>query len=184
MMEEKRVEINKNGTLEVVIHAYQDHAKTNLLMVWVILWTLAGVGIISQFFVDQVEGFTTYLIVWLGFWAYFEYKVIYAFRWRKLGLERIRLDEGILQISREIAGRSLPARYEVDWIKNFRLKTVNEKNITYALSKGYWNPGDERILFDYKGKEILFGMELAENESKKLVKLFTRAVQEAQQESD
>lgn len=170
MMKDGRIERLKGEAFEIVIKAYFDSSKQSMLVLWLILWSIAGIGIITQFFIPQPEGFTTYLLVWMAFWAYFEYKVVYAYRWRRFGQERIRIENDTLLISREVSGRALPGKYEVNWIKNLRKREVKENNIVHALSKAYWNPGDERIMFDYKGKSIYFGMELEEKESNNLIK--------------
>jgi len=168
-MKSERIEINKKDGFEIVIKSFYDDAKQSMLVAWVILWTIAGIGIITQFFVPQVEDFKIFLAVWLAFWAYFEYKVIFAFRWRKHGLERIILKDEMLTIIREISGRGLPEKFDVNWIKNLRKKEIKENNIIYSISKAYWNPGDERIVFDYKGKEVYFGKELNEKETKSII---------------
>lgn len=175
-MNNERISINQDGEFEITIKSYYDNNKQNMLVLWLILWTIAGIGILSQFFFDQVEGFTTYLIVLMAFWSYFEYKIMLAFRWRKYGLERIVIKEDVVYISREIANRGIPEIYEVNWIKNLKVKEKEESNFITDISKAYWNLGEEKIIFDYKGKVIRFGMELNEHEAKKIVKQFGRKI--------
>ncbi len=179
-MNVERIEIIENEKLEIRIKPFYSESKQNLLIIWMILWTAAGLGIISQFFVPQAEGFTTYLIVWLAFWLYFEYKVIYAFRWRKYGLERIIVSEESLSISREISGRSIPSRYEVDFIKNLKKREVKESNFIYAMSKAYWNPGNENIEFLHKGKEVYFGLELEDQDAKRVIAKLSKKLKSLQ----
>ncbi len=114
----------------------------------------------------------------MAFWAYFEYKVIYAFRWRRYGLERIVIKDEAIYISREISGRGIPQKYEMSWIKDLRIKEVKETNFIAAISRAYWNPGAERIVFKYKGKEIWFGMELNESEAKRILKVLEKKIKE------
>ena len=175
-MNNERISITQEGEFEIIIKSYFDINKQNILVLWIILWTIAGIGILSQFFFPQPEGFTTYLIVWLAFWAYFEYKVVLAYRWRKFGLERIVIKDDMVFITREIANRGIPEKYEVNWIKNLKIKEVKKENFIAAISKAYWNPGEEKIVFDYKGKEIHFGMELSDKEVKNIVKRLGRKI--------
>jgi hypothetical protein len=177
-MNKERINIEQEKGYEISIKSYFDEGKQNLLIVWIVLWSFAGIGIISQFFVSQLEEFTAYLIVWVVFWVYFEYKVIYAFRWRKYGMERITIKDEALYISREISNRGIPQKYEVNWIKDLKVKEVKESNFVAAISSAYWNPGGERIVFNYKGKDILFGMELNEDEAKRISKALGKKLNE------
>jgi len=173
-----RIEIIQEENFEITIKSYFDMGKQNLLITWLILWSVAGIGIVSQFLMTHLEGFTMYLVVWLAFWAYFEYKVIYAFRWRRFGMERLFIKEEMLYLSREVSGRGIPEKYDVNWIKNLRVKEIKENNFIAAISKAYWNPGEERIVFDFKGKEVLFGMELNDKEAKNICKVLGKKLKE------
>ena len=176
-MENDRIQINLEPSFEIVIKALFKQQQQTLLIVWMVLWNIVGLAVLSQFFTDQAEGFAIYLVVWMGFWAYFEYKVIYAYRWRKTGKERISLIEEQLIIQREIAGRSIPSKFDVGFIKNLKIRNEEEKSILTAMGKGYWSPSNEKITFDYKGKEIQFGMELEENDAKNILKRLKKQIE-------
>ena len=105
---EDRIKIIKDEGLEIEIAAYYNHQKQILL----ILWSIAGIGILTQFFLPGTEDMRTYLFVWMAFWLYFEYKVVYAYRWRRFGRERIYFDEERMFISREISGSREKSRRE------------------------------------------------------------------------
>jgi hypothetical protein len=116
---------------------------------------------LSQFGVEhQQENFTTFLIVWTGFWFYFEYKVIYAFRWRKWGKEVLRLTEGKLSVHRQIGKRGMPRHYALDYIKNVRLFKDNSNSFFKVMNNSYWVVSGETLAFDYQGKTVVFGLEL------------------------
>lgn len=165
----KRTEINRGEGLEIIIKSYYDESKQTMLTLWLILWSVAGLGILSQFFYPAAAGMTSYLVVWIAFWAYFEYKVLYAYRWRRYGLERIEIKDGKLHLTREVAGRGIPQVYDIEWIKNLRLHELKKSNFFIAMSQAYWSPGDEHIQFEYKGKDIFFGLELEDREAKKVL---------------
>lgn len=177
-MQVSRITVEKKPETEISIKAYFDSQKQFLLSLWLILWSAAGIGIISQFFTPISSDLTIYLIVWLGFWAYFEYKVIYAYRWRKYGVEKLFFDEESLMISREIAGRAIPAGYIKANIKNVRLYKPESVSVFIALSQSYWSPGDPKLVFDYQGMEVYFGLELSDQEAKRLVDLIKKELKE------
>jgi len=175
---EDRIKINKEEGLEIEIAAYYDNQKQSLLILWMILWSMAGIGIASQFFFPGTEDMKMYLFVWLAFWLYFEYKVIYAYRWRRFGKERFYFENDRLIISREISGRSIPLPYEADFIKDMRIREENPRAFFTAMSQSYWSPGGEKIIFSYKGKDVFLGMELSNAESKMIVKTLWNKVKE------
>lgn len=177
-MEESRIIVEKKPQTEISIKAYFDNQKQFLLTIWLILWSAGGIGIITQFFTPLSSDLKIYLVVWLGFWAYFEYKVIYAFRWRKYGIEKLQFEEEVLLIMREIAGRAIPARYDKNKIKNVRIFKPDNVSVFTALSQSYWSPGDPKVVFEYQGIEIYFGLELKDDEAKKLADLVKKELKE------
>lgn len=177
-MKSNRVLINEQEK-EISIDSFVESSKQNLLTIWLFLWSLAGIGIISQFFSPITEGLTIYLVVWLAFWAYFEFKVIYAYRWRRFGKEVIKVEEEWISINRVIAGRGIPQKYELSWMKNLRLNDNKKSSFFTAMSQSYWSPGNEQLTFDHKGREIFFGMELSESESKFLLKTLKQMIQKS-----
>jgi len=175
-MIDDRIALNQGEEFEIIIKSYFDVGKQNMLILWLILWTIAGIGILSQFFFNQPDGFTIYLIVWLAFWAYFEYKVIFAFMWRKNGLERIIVKDDVVTINREISGRGIPELCNRKSIKNLKLKEIKETNFISAMNMAYWKPGGERIVFDCEGRSIHFGMELNDKEAKNILMHFSKSL--------
>lgn len=177
-MEDSRITVVKKPETEISVKAYFDSQKQFLLSLWLILWSVGGIGIVTQFFTPLSSELKIYLVVWLGFWAYFEYKVIYAFRWRRYGIEKLLFEEESLLISREIAGRAIPARYDRNKIKNVRLYKPEKVSVFIALSQSYWSPGDPKLVLDYQGLEVNFGLELSDSEAKKLVDLVKKELKE------
>jgi len=169
MSGEKRIQISKGDTLSISIPAYFDPQKQVLLIAWLIMWSFSGLVIAYQLFVPQKDDITTYLLVWLVFWLYFEYKVIKAFRWRKWGKELLELNENQLIISRVNSKHVVNVKYDIEWIKDLKLTEVKPMSFLYNMSSSYWNPGQEKIEFSYKGREVYFGMELNDTESQEVV---------------
>lgn len=178
-MQNDRIKIDHNSIFKISIKAFNESFKQSMLFAWMVLWTLAGIALVVQFFLPGPENINTYLIVWLAFWLYFEYRVVYAYRWRRSGQEVLEIADGNLKLSREIAGRGIPVRYELSQIKNLRLREKDEKGFLSVMSKSYWNPGDEKLEFLYQGKEVLFGMELDKRESEKIIHLLNKKIKES-----
>ena len=69
-----------------------------MLLVWIILFSLCGLAIVSQFFENYDAQTKVFFGVYVAFWLFFEFKVIYAYRWRKQGEEKIILENGQLSL--------------------------------------------------------------------------------------
>ena len=101
-----RVNISKdNNKLEIIINAFYDDKKQKMLFVWIILFSLCGIAILFQFFEDYDAGTKVFFGVYVAFWLFFEFKVIYAYRWRKYGFEKVIIENNQLILVKNI-GRS------------------------------------------------------------------------------
>ena len=169
MPDNKRIKTDKS-TCQISIGAFYDKQKQNLLTLWLVLWTIAGLGILSQFLYPMQDGLMIYLFVILSFWVYFEYKVLDAYRWRKYGEEVILFDGEYMSIENRIAGRGIAQQFDLSWIKNLRIVEHKEQYFWQAMNQAYWNIGQESLTFEFKGKEIYFGRDLNPIESKDVLK--------------
>ena len=162
--------LKREDSISVVILAFKDKLKTRLLFLWLLVWSLAGIIVLVSYFKIQDENTKIAFIVWLGFWAYFEYKTGYAFFWRISGKEKVRIENGKIVIKRDIMGKGRFSIYSLDSIKNFRIDETTESNFSKSINDSYWIIGGERIAFDYFGREIKFGIQLDEKETLEIYK--------------
>lgn len=163
----KRVE---NET-SIVILSTVDKLKKKLLFVWFALWTVCGIIVFTQYFVMKDEQAKVAILVWLGFWAYFEYKTFKAVMWRSFGLEKIKIRDRKLFYRKAVSGRGKIKIYEFDFIKDFKVIESKENSFFENLNNSYWVIAGEKLAFDYYGKEIKFGFQLNESDAKALHKL-------------
>jgi hypothetical protein len=173
----KRISIKKNDKdLSIVIIALKNKTKNILLFSWFFIWTVCGIIVLSQFFMIPDQNAKAMLIVWLAFWAYFEYRIFKAFMWRKFGVEKIKLRENKFSYKRDVAGKGKVKVYEFDFIKDLRIVEQKENSFETTMSNSYWTVGGEKLVFDYYGKEIKFGLQLDEQETKALFKVIKDGV--------
>ena len=170
-MDTNRIEIEKNEKLTIRIKALYNKGKQSILFLWIILWSLAGIGIMAQFFLPHDEDMNAYLLVWLAFWIFFEYKVISAYRWRKWGEEVLIIEKGEILLVKKIKERGIPRRFEVNFVKNIENLKEADNLFVKMMSEAYWNVGKESLVFNYKGKDVFFGKELDEQDSNVIQKL-------------
>ncbi len=168
----KRISIveKENGEISIAIIAITERWKQAVLLLWMLAWSVSGVIVLTYYFQVKSADEKSALIVWFGFWAYFEYKVIKAFRWRKWGREIIRIKNRKLHYRRDIGGRGRTKTYEIDFIKNLGKHEANEPGFIRSMNNSYWIIAGETISFDYYGKEIKLGMQLEDKDSKELLR--------------
>ncbi|NUM51793.1 MAG: hypothetical protein HUU48_11840 [Flavobacteriales bacterium] len=160
----KRIDIVRcEESTEIIIKAYFNEVKQKMFFAWIALWTLSGLLIFSQFFLNYTQKEKVFFIVWMAFWVYFEFKALQTYRWRKLGEEHIRINKKEITIARNIANKGIPATFKLNGCKNFRLYKKEEKGMfTEIMSSSYWVIGGETIVFDYYGSLVPFAMNISE----------------------
>lgn len=163
--------------LSIVILAFVNKLKNKILLLWLILWTVGGLIVLSQYFTIPDQNTKTAIIVWMGFWAYFEYKIFNAFLWRKSGREIIKIRDKKFFYSRlRGTGIGKIKTYETDFIKDLRVIESKENSFSENLNNSYWVIAGEKLAFDYYGNEIKFGIQLTESDAKALLKVIKNEI--------
>ncbi len=169
-----RISIKKTeNETSIVILSSADKMKKRMLFIWFALWTLGGMIVFAEYFMITDKQTKVAIMVWLGFWAYFEYKIFRAVMWRNYGLEKIRLKDRKLFYKRDVRGKGKIKVYEFDFMKEFRIVESKENSFFENLNNSYWVIAGEKLAFDYYGKEIKLGIQITETEAKMLHKLIS-----------
>lgn len=159
---------DENNTLTIIINAFYDEKKQQLLLIWIILFSICGIAILSQFFVDYPMETKLFFGVYVAFWLFFEFKVIYAFRWRKYGSEIFTIEGNNIILSKLIGSRGITETYPVEDVRNFQLITYKD-NFVHAINSNYWSVNKYTISFDFNNQTIPFGIELNEKQAKNII---------------
>ncbi|MBI3135700.1 MAG: hypothetical protein HYZ14_13575 [Bacteroidetes bacterium] len=167
----------------VIIYPKLQGWKRWLLTVWVVgftfiggvmIYLLAG-GVYSLEVVgDNVEDIRdqqlVYLIVFLGFWMYFEYKTVKALLWYSFGKEFIKLDRDALSHKRAILGYGKSVRYFYENMKDMHLFKSDNTSFGQFFENAYWSLGTDAVIFTYFTKDKSFGRRLDEKTGKLLIR--------------
>lgn len=164
----------ENGELSIVIVAMKNKWKNLFLFLWFFAWTISGIIVFTQYFGITDESTKIALIVWLGFWAYFEYKIFKALMWRNYGVEKIKLRDGKLQYKRDVAGKGKVKSFEYDFIKDLKIVPKKEDSFFETVNNSYWSVVGEKIVFDYYGKEVKFALQISEKDAEELIKVMKK----------
>ena len=160
----------KEAGILIKIKAFTEESKQKNLTVWLVAWTFCGLAIGSQVFYDDNPELRKMILIFLAFWAYFEFKVVKAFRWRKSGEEQFYITDDLFSYGRTYNNRGILKQYRKDLVNAVRPIEVGGNSLIKAFSESYWVIGGEQLAFTANGKVIPFGLRLNEKESKKLMK--------------
>ncbi|MCW3101624.1 MAG: hypothetical protein JWO09_64 [Bacteroidetes bacterium] len=173
----KRISIKRgDNETSIVIVSQSEKVKNILLFSWFFIWTVSGIVVMAQYFMIPDPNTKVMLMVWMAFWAYFEYRIFKAFMWRKYGVEKIKLRENKLFYKRDVAGKGKVKAYEFDFIKDLRIIEPKENSFADSMSTSYWLVAGEKIAFDYYGKEIRLALQVESAEAMALLKVIRAAV--------
>lgn len=167
----KRINISKKeNTIEIEIKALKENAKQKMLLVWIVLFSLCGFAILSQFFYDYDKYTKLFFVIYLAFWLFFEFKVIYAYRWRNAGLEKIIVNKAEITLIKEIGKRGITQTIKINEISNLRCYEPDEPSFIKSINLSYWNINKYSLAFDFENKPVPFAIDLDKNEATKLLK--------------
>jgi len=173
----KRISTLKaDGVSSFVIIPTAANWKLNLLLVWLFLWTLSGCIVIGNYFTLTNTNIKLIVIVWLGFWAYFEFRTVRAFIFKKYGKEKIWIKGSTFNYWRDVAGRGKKLEFETDLIKDLQLTVKDKKDFFQFMNDSFWVMGTESISFVYGTKTYRLGVQLNEEDAKELLKQIKHAL--------
>jgi hypothetical protein len=173
----KRISTLKaDGVSSFVIIPTDTNWKLYLLFAWFFLWTVSGFIILANYFTLTDVNTKTAILVWLGFWAYFEFKIGKAFLFKKFGKEKIWIKNGKFNYWRDIAGRGKKLEFDIELIKDLQLVEKNKNDFFQFMNESFWVVGAESISFTYGAKTYRLGIQLNEDDAKELLKQIKFAI--------
>ena len=173
----QRISIKRDeDKVSIVILSTKEKRKSLLLSLWLFLWSVSGIIVFVEFFTLADQNTKTAIIVWLGFWAYFEYKIYKSYQWRRAGVEKIKLRNNTFIYKRDVAGKGKTFEYEYDFIKDLRMFEAKENSFMDSLNNSYWMIAGEKLAFDYNGRIIRFGIQLEDKEAKALLSVINQSI--------
>lgn len=166
----KRISILiKNQVFSLVILPTDDKKKVKWMFIWLLAWSASGIIVIVNYFTLTQDNAKMMLIVWLAFWAYFEFKIFRVYMWKRFGKEKIWIKNGIIFYQQDINGRGKIKEFDLNLISDFELIKLTDGSIADTFSQTFWVKGGERIEFICQSKLLKFGMQLNDDEAKKTI---------------
>jgi hypothetical protein len=168
--ESERIQLNESpDQLEIVISGKIPGNQFNLLSIWLFSWTAAGVFVLTQVTGSMPKEQRMFMLIWLVFWAYFEFKIGTAWVWRKYGREVFILGKVKTQLRFEVPVRSRASEFETADIESFTNLEEQKGLFVKNYYSSFWVKGGETIGFTYKGRLYSFGRQLSAADSQQLI---------------
>ena len=159
----------KNNVFSLVILPTESKQKTILLLLWLLAWTIGGFIIIFNYFSLTQQSAKLFVIIWLGFWAYFEYKIFRVFMWKQFGKEKLWIKNGTIFYQHNINGKGKTKEFDLNLVSDLDLIELDERNFADVFAQSFWVKGGERIVFTCQDKFVKFGMQLSNEDSNKII---------------
>ncbi len=168
----------QEGYTTFIISPKVERWKESLLLGWLIIWTLIG-GVLIYLLLNQEvlteinPNYTDkerklYLIIFLSFWLFFEYKIARVFLWRKMGFEYIKLTKDELVLKKAIGKYGKAESFLKQNIKDLEIGIKKDNGFAQVMTGAFWDVGQETIFFSYLNKRIGIGRQLSLSEAKQL----------------
>jgi len=175
--------IEKDYT-SIIVYPKRTRWKEAILFAWVIAFSIVGFymiylligGGLEQIDNTGLEGEPgeilrnqkIYLGVFVGFWIYFEYKVVKGLLWLTLGKELIKISKDSVILKNSIVSYGKSNSYFFENIKGFGLVQHEKLSFGFDYENAFWRKGTASLVFDHRAKEVTFGRKLDEKESRLL----------------
>lgn len=162
--------LEKDNIFSLVILPTADKKKLGLMFLWLMAWTICGVIVFANYFNMVNKEAKVFIIVYLSFWAYFEFKIARAYSWKKFGKEKLWIKKGKLQYKREVSGRGKIREFDLELINDLRMIELSPTSFIDTINQSFWIKGGERLEFQCQSKIVRFGMQLSDKETKDVYK--------------
>jgi hypothetical protein len=158
--------IKKEDLLSIVILPSQDKRKLGLLFLWLMAWTVCGILVFANYFKITDANAKVFIIVYMSFWAYFEFNITRAFLWKKFGREKLWVRDGILHYQKEINKKGKVLEFNLELVSKLRLIELSPSSFADTFNQSFWVKGGERLEFNSQSKTIRLGMQISDEEAR------------------
>ncbi len=161
--------LEKEKVLSIVILPTTNKTKLNLMFLWLLAWSVSGMIVLANYFRLTDPDQKLFILIYLSFWAYFEFNIVRAFIWKKFGKEKLWIQDGILHYQREINKKGKIREFNMDLISPLRIIDLKATRFSDTINQSFWVKGGERIEFNAQSKIVTLGLQLSDQEAKKIV---------------
>jgi hypothetical protein len=145
-----RAQIFRNGNnLEIHIPTKKNWFVIIFLSVWMGGWLMGETFAISAIFAgDTPSAGGAFLIFWLAGWTVGGFFAVLILLWSLTGAEIVKIENGILEVGRQILKLKKSKKYQISEIRHFMINSTTDNDI--------WGMGYQRDLFGLRGGALKF----------------------------
>lgn len=166
-----RVSIYKTDkVLSIVILPTDNKKKLGLLFLWLMAWTVCGLIVMVNYFKLHDQNSKLFTIIYLSFWAYFEFSIMRVFIWKKYGREKIWIQDGEINYLREINNKGKTKTFNLDLVSKLQLVELSRSSFADTINQSFWVKGGERLEFFSQSQTIRVGMQITDEEARQIMK--------------
>lgn len=162
--------LKKENLLSIVILPTTDKRKLGLLFLWLMAWTVCGIIVFASYFNLSDRNSKLFVIVYLSFWAYFEFNILRTFIWKRSGKEKLWITDGILHYQREVNRRGKIREFNLHLIDDFKVIELTNTSLADTVNQSFWVKGGERLEFKSQAATVRWGMQITDEEARVLLK--------------
>jgi len=170
--------------LSMVILGKEGGNRPMLRLIWFIAWLLIGALVFQELGrLDPEAELRVVLFVFLGFWAYYLFRILRALYWQWKGRESLLLKKDELMIKEAFSDLGKAFRHPTS--KVFPMEDrVKELGFFALFEDSFWSIGRGELQFQVNGRTYYFGKSLSQEELDALKKLFNKKLKEFQVAND
>jgi len=162
--------LKKENLLSVVILPSNDKNKLRLLFMWLLAWTVCGLIVFANYFTVTDQNSKLFIIIYLSFWSYFEFNIVRTFIWKRSGKEKLWIQDGILHYQREINKKGKIQEFNLGLVSPLQVVELKPTRFSDIVNQSFWVKGGERLEFYTQAKLIRLGMQITDEEAKRVMK--------------
>jgi hypothetical protein len=162
--------LKKENLISVVILPTTDKKKLGLLFLWLMAWTVCGIIVFANYFRINDRDTKLFIIIYLAFWAYFEFNILRTFIWKRSGKEKLWIQDGTLNYQREINKKGKVRTFNLELVSKLELVELKPTRFTDLVNQSFWVKGGERLLLRAQANTVLLGMQISDAEAKAVMR--------------
>jgi len=168
-----RAKIYRDGdTIEITVPSKKNFFTIIFLTAWIGGWFMGESSALEQVFNENADTTAnSFITFWLVGWTVGGLFAILILLWFIGGEEIITVDEGVLELGRQIFGLGPIKLYQITDIKQMTVSPTRDKD-QWGNNRGRYLIKSGLIEFDYGLKTIKFGGEFDLAEARLLVETF------------
>jgi hypothetical protein len=176
VLDERVSILKKENLFSVVILPGLDKKKLWLILGWLAAWTVCGLIVMFNFFQVSNKEAKLFIVIYLSFWAYFEFNIIRSYRWKKSGKEKLWIQNGILYYQRELNRKGKILEFNTGLVSPIEIVELKPTRFADTINQSFWVKGGERLEFAAQGKFYRFGMQVSDSVARTLCKEINQAL--------